>query len=159
MLFRRAAQVALQACLLLALDPDGKPRRVRDLAKELDVGATYLAKILQNLIRVGLLRGVRGPGGGVRLTQSAREIHPWEVLAAIESAGEFEQCILGLKMCNSHHPCSLHEAWTPIRGQILAMLQTRSLWEFAADAERKGLLGWKAEHKLEGSLRRRVAAE
>lgn len=157
MLFRRAAQVALQASLLLALDPEGTPRRMRDLANELEVGATYLAKILQNLIRVGLLRGVRGPGGGVQLARSAREIHPWDILTAIESAGEFEQCILGLQMCNDLHPCSFHDAWTPIRGQLLAMLQTKSLWQFAVDAQKKGVLGWKSPRGLGVALTRRSA--
>lgn len=159
MLFRRAAQVALQASLLLALEPDDTPRRVRDLADELHVGATYLAKILQNLIRVGLLRGVRGPGGGVQLARPAQEIHPWDILAAIETAGEFEQCILGLRTCDDLHPCSLHAAWTPIREQILAMLRSKSLWEFALDSQKKGLLPWTVPFPIDSDLRPRSIRE
>lgn len=146
MLFRRAAQVALQASLVLALEPEGSPRRVCDLAGELGVGATYLAKILQSLTRMGLLRGVRGPRGGVRLARSARETTPWEILAAVEPTGEFDQCLLGLRHCNDVRPCPLHEAWTPIRTQILSMLRTKSLWEVAAEAKSKGLLGWEWMH-------------
>ncbi|MFQ5724345.1 MAG: RrF2 family transcriptional regulator [Terriglobia bacterium] len=140
MLFRRGAQVALQASLLLALEAQGGPRRVRDLAADLGVGATYLAKILQNLTRSGLLRGTRGPRGGLQLARSAREIRAWEVLGAVEPAGEFEKCVLGLPLCDDLHPCPFHEGWALIRAQLLAMLQTKTLWELANEARRKGVL-------------------
>lgn len=140
MLYRRSSQLALQATLLLALEPKGAWRRVRELAADLGVPATYLAKVLQGLTRVGLLSTVRGPGGGVRLARPAREISLWEVLTAMEPVGEFENCFLGLKRCNELRPCPLHETWAPLRRQFLRTLQTRSLWDFASQADRKGLL-------------------
>lgn len=141
MFFGRAAQVALEVSLLLALEPDGTPRRVRDLAEELGVAATYLAKILQELARAGLLRGVRGPGGGIRLAMPAEEIHQWDVLRAVQPVSRFEQCMLGWERCHDAEPCALHETWAPIRARIVEMLQTTSLWELACKAERKGLSG------------------
>lgn len=140
MLYRHSSQLALQAALLLAAEDSGKPRRVRDLAAALNVPATYLAKVLQGLIRVGLLRTVRGPGGGVRLARPAREIRLWDVLEAVEPAGELEGCCLGLKECSDRSPCPLHDAWARIRSQILAMLQSRSLWDFATGARGRGLM-------------------
>ena len=140
MIYRRSAQLALQASLLLALEPAGAPRRVSEIADELGVPRTYLAKVLQGLTRIGLLHAVRGPGGGVCLARSPREIHLWDVLSAIEPVGEFEQCFLGLGQCNEAQPCPLHEAWGPIRTNILAMLQTKSLWEFATEAQEKHAL-------------------
>ena len=141
MIHRRSAQLALQASLLLALEPEGRPRRVSEIADELGVPRTYLAKVLQNLTRVGLLHAVRGPGGGVCLARSPREMHLWDVLSATEPVREFEQCFLGLGQCNDLQPCPLHEVWGPIRTSILAMLQTKSLWQFASDAQEKRLLG------------------
>jgi len=140
MIYRRSGQLALQASLLLALEPAGTPRRVSEIAAELAVPRTYLAKVLQGLTRVGLLHAVRGPGGGVCLARSAREIHLWDVLSALEPARELELCFLGLGQCNEAQPCPLHEAWGPIRADILAMLQTKSLWEFASEAREKHVL-------------------
>jgi len=140
MIHRRSAQLALQASLLLALEPEGAPRRVSEIADELGVPRTYLAKVLQGLTRVGLLHAVRGPGGGVCLARSPREIHLWDVLSALEPAREFEDCFLGLGQCNDLQPCPLHDAWGPIRADILAMLQTKSLWEFASEAREKQVL-------------------
>lgn len=140
MLFRRSVQLALQATLLLALEPEGTSRRVREIAAQLGVPAPYLAKVLQTLTRVGLLRAVRGPGGGMRLARSPRDICLWDVVAAVEPVGEFEQCFLGLSQCNDLSPCPLHEAWVPIRAQLLTMLRGKSLGEFAAEAREKQLL-------------------
>jgi len=133
--------VALQASLLLALEPNAGSRRVRDLAAEIGVGAAYLAKILENLTRTGLLHGVRGPGGGVHLARPASEITPWEVVAAVEPGSELQDCFLGFKACDSSRPCPLHDAWSPIRSQILDMLKNRSLREVAFEARGKGVLG------------------
>ena len=113
MLYRRPTQLAVQASLLLALEPEGSLYRVGDLADTLGVGAPYLAKVLQSLTRAGVLRAVRGPGGGVRFARSPREIHLWDILSAVEPANEFERCFLGLKPCSDLNSCPLHEDWAP----------------------------------------------
>ncbi|OFV84771.1 MAG: hypothetical protein A2620_05575 [Acidobacteria bacterium RIFCSPHIGHO2_01_FULL_67_28] len=127
---------------------------MREIAAGLGVPATYLAKVLQGLTRAGLLRAVRGPGGGVQLARPARDIRLWDVLAAVEPVGEFERCFLGLGECDDAHPCPLHESWGPIRARLLEMLQARSLDEFAAEAESRGLL--EPEKKPGDRLRRRA---
>lgn len=137
---RRGSQLALHATLILALEPQGIPRRVSELAEEMGVPRTYLAKVLQGLARAGLLRTVRGPGGGVCLARSPREIRPWDVLSAMEPVRELDQCFLGLGQCNDAQACPLHQAWGPIRTALLEMLQSHTLWEFASEAEHKGLL-------------------
>lgn len=139
MLYHRSAQLALQAALWLALKPEGTSYRVREIAAGLGVPATYLAKVLQSLTRSGLLRGVRGPGGGVQLARPAREMRLWDVLMTLEPVSEFERCFLGQGQCNDLHPCPLHEAWGPIRSQILEMLQGKSLWEYASEGKTLGL--------------------
>jgi len=141
-LYRRTGQLALETTLLLALEPDGSSRRIRELADELGVASTYLTKIVQNLTRVGLLRAMRGPGGGVQLARPAREIYPWEVLEAIEPAGEFTRCLLGTRQCTGETPCPLHAVWAPARDKIREILQTKNLREFAAEAQRAGTPFW-----------------
>ncbi|MFQ5737725.1 MAG: RrF2 family transcriptional regulator [Acidobacteriota bacterium] len=157
MLYRRSTQLAVQATLLLALEPEGSSRRLRELAKDLGVATTYLTKVFQSLTRVGLVCAVRGPGGGVQLARPAREIRMWDVVSAIEPPGEFERCFLGLGACSDSNPCPLHETWAPLRTHVLQMLQTRSLWEFASEAERKGLL--RSQETRAGAVASRTARE
>jgi len=142
MLYRRSGQLALQATLLLALEPHGGPRRIRELARDLGVAATYLTKVLQNLTRVGLVRAYRGPGGGIQLARPAHEIYPWDVLSAVEPVAEFTRCLLGVRQCSEVTPCPLHSVWAPARARIRQILQTKSLSEFAAEAQGGGLPFW-----------------
>lgn len=159
MLYRWPSQLALGAAVLLALEPEGASRRVRDLAAALGVQASYLAKILQGLTRVGLLRAVRGPGGGVQLAHSPEEIHPWDVLCAVESPDKFTRCFLGQRQCDEANPCPLHEAWSPARSKILEILQTKTLREFAEEAQAKGALSWKRTLSEGNSPSRSVSPE
>lgn len=145
MLYRRSAQVALQAAILLASEADQGARRVRELAEALDVPATYLTKVLQALTRAGLLTAVRGPGGGVQLSRSPREVSLFDVLSAVEPVGEFERCCLGMGQCNNAKPCAFHHVWGPARDRMLDFLKSQSLWEFAANARRNGRLTFHRE--------------
>ncbi|MFQ5694604.1 MAG: RrF2 family transcriptional regulator [Terriglobia bacterium] len=142
MLFRRSGQLALQTALLLALEPDGKRCRIQKLADELGVAATYLTKVVQNLTRAGLVRTVRGPGGGVRLARPAQEISAWDILAAVEPLDEFAHCLLGTRECNEAVPCPLHGVWAPARERMREILRTKSLREFAAEAQRSAVPYW-----------------
>jgi Rrf2 family transcriptional regulator, iron-sulfur cluster assembly transcription factor len=135
MLQRRTTQLAVEILLLLALVPEGKRCCVRELASQLGAPASYLAKIVRDLTRLGFLRGVRGPGGGVRLARPAAEINLWEVVHAIEPLEKFERCVLRPDRCDDLHPCPLHEGWSPIREQITDLLKSKSLWELALAAQ------------------------
>lgn len=156
MVYRRSAQVAIEVVLLLASEEEGASRRVRDLAAVLGVPATYVAKIVQALTRVGLLYALRGPRGGVQLARSPDEVHLWDVLSAVEPVGEFERCFLRLDRCDDLHPCPVHDDWAPIRSQILGMLQKRSVREIAREAERSGALCWQAGGRAGGRPRASV---
>lgn len=140
MLCRRSGQLALQATLWLALQPEGTVRRVREIAAALGVTPTYMAKIVHSLTRVGLLRAVRGPGGGVKLGRPARDVRLWDVISAIEPLGDFEYCLLGLNRCSDVDPCPVHEHWKAMRQVLLEKLQTETLWDFASRMAGKGLV-------------------
>lgn len=131
MLLTRASQVAMRASLSLALDPEAGPRRVRDLAEEVGVATTYMAKVLQGLARAGLVKGVRGPGGGVQLARPASRIRPWDVVEAVQSVQTIEACILSSEPCGETKLCALHDVWTPVREHVVAVLRTPSLLELA----------------------------
>lgn len=136
MLFHRAGQVAMQAALLLAMEAPSTPRRTRELGPQLGVPATYLAKILQQLVRTGVLHSVRGPAGGFQLARPAREMCLWHVLASVEPVGQLESCLLGLGTCTEEATCPLHNDWVQIRNRIVALLQKKTLADIVAEAKR-----------------------
>ena len=60
---------ALRLMLDLALNEDGRPVRIREIAKRQDISDKYLEQIISVLNKAGYVRSVRGPQGGYLLTR------------------------------------------------------------------------------------------
>jgi len=67
MIYSRSAEYAIRSFVYLARIPDGKFAMARHIAEEEQIPAHFLAKILQELTRKGLLRSNKGPSGGFAL--------------------------------------------------------------------------------------------
>lgn len=79
------ARYGIQALIVLARDyPASQPMRVQSLAQDCDAPEKYLVQILQDLRRGGLVEGVRGNGGGYRLSQDPAQIPLKDVLGLLE---------------------------------------------------------------------------
>ena len=75
----------IQALIVLARSfSDGKPIRLRNLARECSAPEKYLVQILQRLRRAGLVQGVRGSNGGYRLSRGPQQIKLKDVLDLLE---------------------------------------------------------------------------
>lgn len=108
-MFSKAATYALRAVLYLADHSSGEKRMgVMAIAEALEVPKHYLAKILQELARHGLISSVKGPAGGFFLTEENRKVTLMEVLHCIDGDQTLSACILGLPVCSSRQPCPLH---------------------------------------------------
>ena len=74
MFYSRSAEYAIRSCVYLARVPDGKFAMARNIAEAEQIPAHFLAKILQELTRKGLLRSNKGPSGGFSLRLPANKI-------------------------------------------------------------------------------------
>jgi Rrf2 family protein len=86
------AEWALHCTWALAAAPSGGPVSTRRLAEFYDLPAPYLAKVLNSLVRAGVLSAASGPRGGFRLARPATEITAAEVLDAVEGRGPLFIC-------------------------------------------------------------------
>ena len=130
MLLSQTSKYAVRAVLHLAQN-DGHPWLSRDIARVLDIPEHFLAKIMQNLSKSGLLHSAKGRGGGFRLAKPAGEIQLLEVVRAIDGSHFGEACILGLPECSEENPCPLHNRWSDIKEEILCMLGAKNVVELA----------------------------
>lgn len=83
---------ALHSAWILAVAPGGEPLSGQRLAEFYDLPAAYLAKILQSLVRDGVLAATSGPRGGYRLARPAEEITVLDVVDAVEGRGPLFPC-------------------------------------------------------------------
>ncbi len=105
-MFSHTAEYALRAMVCLASQGD-RPYTTQQVAASTHVSPGYLAKILQQLARGGLVRAQRGIRGGVMLGRPPQAITLLEVITLVDPIRRLDTCPLGLPS-HRHHLCPLH---------------------------------------------------
>ena len=137
MLYSKPCEYAIRALAYLALEPNRPAAQGQEIASAESIPAPVLGKILQELVRKGLLESRRGPGGGFRLARRAELITLRDVVAAVDGLDHFLECAVGLERCEDEAPCPLHDTWKGLRTQIMTYLEKTTLSEMAAAVVRK----------------------
>ena len=81
----RKTTYAVEAVLEIAQNTDTDPAQTRHFTESKGVGHRYLEKVMQRLVRAGVLKGVRGPGGGYVLARDRRRITVGDIVRAVEA--------------------------------------------------------------------------
>jgi Rrf2 family iron-sulfur cluster assembly transcriptional regulator len=124
----QTALYALRAMAILSRGGvDGARVRGAELAMEGQIPSFYISKVMRELVRAGLVDGLRGHGGGFRLARAPAEIKLAEILEAAEWTEEVGVCAFGIGRCNPAEPCSLHFAWNGLQGSVLHWAHTHTL--------------------------------
>ncbi|MGN6368651.1 MAG: RrF2 family transcriptional regulator [Phycisphaerae bacterium] len=100
-------EYALRVMVHLAAQ-DGKPCGTRAIAAATQVPASYLSKILLQLVKAGFMNSQRGIGGGFVMARDPADISVFDVVSAIDPLPRIRECPLGLP---EHHKqlCPLHK--------------------------------------------------
>lgn len=106
-----------------------------EVAVRLGLPQAFLAKVLGELVRKGLLVGEKGAAGGVSLARPAGQITPLEVIDALEGPDFLRGCVLGFPACGEETPCLVHTRWIRVRQELLALFGGENLAEIAARGE------------------------
>lgn len=93
-----AATLALHTLALLSARP-GEILSTHKIATRLDASEAHLAKVLQRLARMGLVRSIRGARGGFILGQDPEEITLLEAYEAIDGPLRPSTCLMGHRVC------------------------------------------------------------
>ena len=129
-------EYAIRACVHLAGQPDSLVP-LKDLTREESIPAPFVGKILQSLVRAGILRSVKGPRGGYGLARRPDEITLFTVTGAVDGTTHLETCALGLGHCSDEVTCPLHDAFKPLRRSIRDYLESTTLADLVAALTRK----------------------
>ena len=121
----QTVEYALRAALYIARDyPHSKTGS--DVADAVEAPRGYLAKILGDLARAGVLESSRGPTGGFRLNFEPEAIALSDVVTAIEGTEE-RRCLLGHGKCGDNPACTAHARWAPIANDMDAFFGKTTL--------------------------------
>lgn len=75
---------AIEAVLDIAYHSGGQPVQSREITRRQGIPRRYLEQALQQLVRQGVLVGVRGPKGGYRLARERRRISVGEIVRVVQ---------------------------------------------------------------------------
>jgi Rrf2 family protein len=131
MIFSRSAEYAIRAMATLATRPLGEPMLVKQVAAEAAIPEHFLAKLLQDLARHGLLKSNKGPGGGFRLVVAPALVPLLRVVEAVDGPDRYHRCIEGHAECNDRTACALHDAWMPLKSHIVECLEGTTIADLA----------------------------
>ncbi len=105
-MFSQTVEYALRAVVYLASQgPDA--RTTDQIATATRVPKAYLSKVLQGLVRTGIVNSQRGIGGGITLVKTPATLTILEVVNAVEPVERIRVCPLGIESHGSHL-CPLH---------------------------------------------------
>ncbi len=118
---------ALRLMLELALADEGIPVSLRDVSKRQEISDKYLEQIVTPLSRAGLVRSVRGAGGGYLLTKPAKEYTVGQILRPLEGSLAPVSCVDGTGCCERADQCVTVEVWREIRDAISGVVDHTTL--------------------------------
>jgi Rrf2 family protein len=75
---------AIEAVLDIAFHAGGEPVQSREITRRQGIPRRYLEQTLQQLVRDGILVGVRGPRGGYRLARERRRVSIGDIVRVVE---------------------------------------------------------------------------
>jgi len=87
----RKTLLALEAVIDIAFNARPEPVQAKEITARQGVPQRYLEQVMQQLVRAGILKGVRGPRGGYRLARERRRISVGDVVRVAEAIEDDEE--------------------------------------------------------------------
>ena len=130
----KKADYALMAMKHLALRGDRGSSSAREIAEQYDIPIELLAKVLQRLVRRGLLASHQGTRGGYELARGPAHISVADVIQAIDGPVAVTACSTEEGTdCEQFAKCNVRDPLWRVRERILAALGECTIAELASD--------------------------
>lgn len=134
----RQTDYAARIVLHLACLGEGAQVPVKKIAAQRLLPPAFVRRIVGRLAGAGILRTVRGAGGGVRLARPASEISLLDVLRAVEGGLVLNKCVDTPQFCPVTPSCPVHTAWTDATRQVESYLADVRFDRLARDVDASG---------------------
>lgn len=127
----REGDYGIRSILFLARQPFKKVSFVNEISEEYKIPRSFLAKILQKLVKAKIVRSYRGVKGGFSLAKPARDISMMDVLEAIEGKLYLNICLMDKKQCDFSKNCPVHGVWAIAQAKVADILKKANFDDLA----------------------------
>jgi Rrf2 family protein len=110
----------------------------RDICDAEGITPAFLTKILQPLIRKGLVNSKRGVAGGFQLAKDPDELTVWDIMQAVEEPLALNVCLTEDDECGRSNYCPVHCLWLEMKDEMKRIFSSKSLSELAGEREKHG---------------------
>jgi Rrf2 family protein len=129
----KKADYALMAMKHLALKSGASSTSAREIAEQYDIPIELMAKVLQRLVRMGLLISTQGTRGGYALSRPSAAISIADVIQAIDGPFTVTACSSEKVDCDQYGKCSIRDPLWQIKERIVETLDTVTIAEMASE--------------------------
>ena len=112
---------AVTAMMDIALHEKLGPVTLADISQCQGISLSYLEQLFSKLRKQGLVKGVRGPGGGYRLAKSPDQISVADIIQSVDEKLDMTKCG-GKGDCSSGEKCLTHQLWFDLSCKLYKFL-------------------------------------
>ena len=133
MTYSTSSKYAVMALIELAAHRDDRPVQIRAISESTGIPRYFLAKLVQTLVKAGILDSTKGRGGGIRFALPASQVSIVDVVKAIDGHQALKDCMFGIQACDGTRGCPIRSKWEPIRKQIINFLENTTVADLASE--------------------------
>ena len=131
MKFSQESFYGIAVMVALARHEPARPAGIEEISSAQDLPRSFVAKILQKLVRSGLVGSFRGRHRGYALAVPPERITVRQILEVTEGADFFHHCMFGRQRCTGRSDCFLHEIGATMKADLEARLTSVTLADLA----------------------------
>lgn len=130
-MFSKTCEYGIRAMIYVAKNKESNRKiGIKEIAKGIAAPEHFIAKIMQELSRKGLIASTKGPNGGFYFEKEDLNTSIADIVKVLDGDQLFSGCGLGLAECSEKEPCPIHFEFKKIREQIFALMQNAKLVNF-----------------------------
>jgi Rrf2 family protein len=121
-------KTAIKAVIFLCSKFDsGQNSGIREIATAIQASEHTVGKLLQTLVKNGVINSIKGPSGGFNISEGQRKLPIIAIVEAIDGKLVFKECGLGLAQCSAAHPCPIHFEYQESRDMAERIFRTKKV--------------------------------
>ena len=131
---------AIEAVLDIAYNAGSLPVQSGEITRRQGIPRRYLEQVLQQLVRTGVLTGVRGPRGGYRLARERRRISLGEIVRVVQALDGTEDPLAEDGGAELGHRV-VRPLWQELNGEVMTRLDGITIEDLCLRAHKMGVPG------------------
>lgn len=138
MIFSKSVEYALKSIIYINNNYINKSIKPENISLELNLPKAYISKLLQNVVKSGILVSSKGKNGG--FIPGNNDLLVSDLINSIEGCDKRDNCIMGISKCGDENPCPMHQYFKPIKEKLISDVLNRKISDIIKMDEKMTLI-------------------